>query len=82
MISEKHLSIKVKIASHNPPACWITHHISQDLLWVTHRLELQRNFDEVFLLHNVQICLQDGGKNELSFSFVANNDMVFRLQGL
>ena len=82
MISEKDLSIKVKIASYNPPASWITHHISQDLLRVTHRLELQGNFDEVVLLHNVQVCLQDGGKNDLSFSFVANNDIIFRLQGL
>lgn len=82
MISEKDLSVKVKIASHNAPASWMAHHISQDLLQVTHRLELQCNLDEVFLLHNVQICLKDGGKNELSFSFVANNDIVFRLRGL
>ena len=82
MISKKDLSIKVKITSHSAAASWVTYHISQDLLRVTQRLELQRNFDEVFLPHNVQMCLKDGEKNELSFALVANNDVTSRLQGL
>lgn len=56
--------------------------IFQDLLWVMHRLELQRKCDEVSLLPNVETYLKYGGNGVFGFFplYIGNKEIVFRPQ--